>query len=90
MNEQTNRSPHFHARHLIKKLANGEYQYETSVSVDADDLHEITTCLEELNRIADGLARLECGRRKELDQWRAESDASLDSALAAASKGGAR
>lgn len=88
--EIMNRSPHFHARHLIKKLANGDYNYETSVSVDADSLEEIGDNLETLNRIVDGLARLECGRRKELDAWRADSDAQLENALAAAAKDGAR
>jgi len=56
----------FHTRILIKQNSKS-YSHETSVSVDGDDISEITKKLEELNRVTDSLARLEIVRRQALD-----------------------
>lgn len=62
---------HYHGRHLIKKLASGDYQYETSASVDVSDITTMEFELARASAAVDKTARAEVHRREALDQWKA-------------------
>jgi hypothetical protein len=71
----TGSSPKYHGRHLIKKLADGRYQYETSVSIDAGDRQVLISELRKLNQEVDEVARQEIARREAVDAFSQEASA---------------
>lgn len=88
--ETKNTSPEKYIRINISKNSKG-YQSETTVSLRWDgDTTAYTAILDDLNREADALARLEIRHREAADEPRDADGALLDAAFAAAMKDGAR
>jgi hypothetical protein len=88
--ETKNTSPEKYIRINITKNSKG-YQSETTVSLRWDgDTTAYTAILDDLNREADALARLEIRHREMADEPRDGNDAMLDAAFTAAMKDGAR
>jgi hypothetical protein len=84
--EITTHSPEQSVRLTITKNSKG-YTYETGASVRCSDNNvDVIKLVELLIREVDEVARLECARRAELDAWRADSDAKLEIAFAAAER----
>lgn len=87
--ETETKSPEKYVRINITKNSKG-FTYETTVSLRWEgNKTAYTAILDDLNREADALARLEILKRERADDHRDSTDALLENALAAAEKAGA-